>query len=625
MNYLEHKDLSLKHLKALNKYFWKYRIRLGIGIVFVFLSNYFNVLAPQVTGFITDFVQQKLPGYKPPSKRPDYDTLVDKLTAWLGSYDFSVGKIVALCGITILILALLRGFFLFLMRQTIIVMSRHIEYDQKNEIYQHYQKLDTAFYKTHHTGDLMNRIAEDVSRVRMFTGPAIMYLANLIAIISLSVFFMLKRDAELTFYVLIPLPILAIAIYYVNNTINKKSEKIQASLSDLTSNAQESYSGIRVIKSFGQEKAMLGFFSRNSEEYKKNAVGLAKVEAIYFPSITLLIGLSTLFTIMIGGLYYINGSHNMQLSTIVEFVMYINMLTFPVSAIGLTASMIQRAAASQKRINEFLHTKPAIQNEPNAPEPAWQGNIRFANINFIYPHTGIHALKDFNLEIKKGEKIAIVGRTGSGKSSIAQLLLRMYDATSGTIEMDERNIRSFNLKMLREQVSYVPQDVFLFSETVENNIAFGLSSANQQRVEKAAAMAVVDKEITGFTHQYQTMIGERGVTLSGGQKQRISIARALIKDSKLVIFDDCLSAVDAKTEKEIISNLNEYLEGKTAIIITHRIFSLFNFDKIAVLENGSIVEQGTHRELLDKKGYYAELYARQQEEGDSREPGANSQ
>lgn len=614
----------MKHLKALNKYFWKYRIRLGIGIVFVFLSNYFNVLAPQVTGFITDFVQQKLPGYKPPSKQPDYDTLVDKLISWVRDYDFSVGKIVALCGITILLLALLRGFFLFLMRQTIIVMSRHIEYDQKNEVYNHYQKLDTAFYKTHHTGDLMNRIAEDVSRVRMFTGPAIMYLANLIAIISLSVFFMLKRDAELTFYVLIPLPILAIAIYYVNNTINKKSERIQASLSDLTSNAQESYSGIRVIKSFGQEKAMLGFFAKNSEEYKKNAVGLAKVEAIYFPSITLLIGLSTLFTIMIGGLYYINGSHNMQLSTIVEFVMYINMLTFPVSAIGLTASMIQRAAASQKRINEFLQTKPAIQNEPNAIAPAWQGNIRFSDINFIYPHTGIHALKDFNLEIKKGEKIAIVGRTGSGKSSIAQLLLRMYDATSGTIEMDERNIRSFNLKMLREQVSYVPQDVFLFSETVENNIAFGLASADRQRVENAAAMAVVDKEIAGFSHQYQTMIGERGVTLSGGQKQRISIARALIKDSKLVIFDDCLSAVDAKTEKEIISNLNEYLEDKTAIIITHRIFSLFNFDKIVVLENGSIVEQGTHRELLDKKGYYSELYARQQEQEGSPESGVNS-
>lgn len=606
----------MKHLKALNKYFWKYRIRLGIGIVFVFLSNYFNVLSPQVTGFIIDHVQQSmnLPGTRTVTQQPNYDTLVEKFMHWVRGNHFTVGKIVALCGIVILLLALLRGFFLFLMRQTIIVMSRHIEYDQKNEIYDHYQKLDTAFYKTHSTGDLMNRIAEDVSRVRMFTGPAIMYLANLIAIISLSVFFMLKRDAELTMYVLMPLPILAITIYFVNNTINKKSEKIQASLSDLTTNAQESYSGIRVIKSFVQEKAMLGFFTKNSEEYKKNAVGLAKVEAIYFPSITLLIGLSTLFTIMIGGLYYIHGSHNIGLNTIVEFVMYINMLTFPVSAIGLTASMIQRAAASQKRINEFLDTEPTIQNPVAALVAPLQGNIRFENVNFIYPHTGIHALKNFTLDIKRGEKVAIVGRTGSGKSTIAQLLLRMYDAGSGTIELDGVNIQQIGLKTLREQISYVPQDVFLFSETVENNIRFGLQEAAMPFVEKAAMQASVDKEIAGFSDQYNTMIGERGVTLSGGQKQRISIARALIKDPNLVIFDDCLSAVDARTEKEIISNLNAFLQDKTAIIITHRIFSLFSFDKIVVLEDGAIVEQGTHLDLLAQNGYYAGLYARQQEE-----------
>ncbi|MEQ1678827.1 MAG: ABC transporter ATP-binding protein, partial [Chitinophagaceae bacterium] len=437
------------------------------------------------------------------------------------------------------------------------------------EIYDHYQKLDTAFYKTHSTGDLMNRIAEDVSRVRMFTGPAIMYLANLIAIISLSVFFMLKSDAELTLYVLAPLPVLAITIYFVNNTINKKSEKIQESLSALTTNAQESYSGIRVIKSFVQEKAMLGFFTKNSEEYKKNAIGLAKVEAIYFPSITLLIGLSTLFTIMIGGLYAIYGGHNVSVGTILEFVMYINMLTFPVSAIGLTASMIQRAAASQKRINEFLQTEPEIQTPGDAVAVSVQGNIRFQNVDFIYPHTGIHALKNFNLEIKKGEKVAIVGRTGSGKSTIAQLLLRMYDATEGTIEMEGISIKKMDLKNLREQISYVPQDVFLFSETVENNIGFGLQQALHPAVEKAARQASVDTEIASFSHQYETMIGERGVTLSGGQKQRISIARALIKEPNLVIFDDCLSAVDARTEKEIIGNLNAFLKDKTAIIITH--------------------------------------------------------
>jgi len=591
-----------------------------MGIVFVSLSNYFNVLSPQVTGFIIDFVQKSLhlPGYKPNQKMANYDVLVEKFTYKIQFSEYTISKVVALCGIVILLLALLRGFFLFMMRQTIIVMSRHIEYDQKNEIYSHYQKLDTAFYKMHNTGDLMNRIAEDVSRVRMFTGPSIMYLVNLMAIISLSVFFMLKRDTELTMYVLAPLPILALTIYFVNNTINKKSERIQASLSDLTTNAQESYSGIRVIKSFVQEKAMLGFFTKNSEEYKKNAIGLAKVEAIYFPSITLLIGLSTLLTIMIGGLYYSYGTHNIQIATIVEFVMYINMLTFPVSAIGLTASMIQRAATSQKRINEFLNTEPAIQNVAQPENVSLQGNIIFQNVDFIYPHTGIQALKNFNLQIKKGEKVAIVGRTGSGKSTIAQLLLRLYDTTNGKIELDGTDIRRLDLKMLREQISYVPQDVFLFSETVENNIRFGLQKAEKVSVIKAATQASVEKEIAGFAEQFDTIIGERGVTLSGGQKQRISIARALIKGPNLVIFDDCLSAVDAKTEKVIIDSLKDYLQDKTAIIITHRIFSLFNFDKIVVLDDGVIVEQGTHRQLLLQNGYYAGLYARQQEQ-ESRE------
>lgn len=604
----------MKHLKALNKYFWKYRLRLGMGLLFIFFSNYFNVLAPQVTGFVVDFVQQKLPGYKAPAQPPRYDILVTKISRWISNPEYGWIKVVALCGIVILILALLRGFFLFLMRQTIIVMSRHIEYDQKNEIYSHYQQLDTAFYKIQSTGDMMNRIAEDVSRVRMFTGPSIMYLANLIAVISLSVFFMLKRDAELTMYVLAPLPILAIAIYIVNNTINKKSEKIQSALSDLTTNAQESYSGIRVIKSFVQEKAMLGFFNKNSEEYKKNAVGLAKVEAIYFPSITLLIGLSTLLTIMIGGLYYIKGAHNIGLNTIVEFVIYINMLTFPVSAIGLTASMIQRAAASQKRINEFLETKPNIQNHEHVISPVLQGNIRFRDVNFIYPHTGILALKNFNLEIKKGEKVAIVGRTGSGKSTIAQLLLHMYNPSEGNIFFDDNEISKIDLKTLREQISYVPQDVFLFSDTVKNNIGFGVKEPAITDIKKAAEKASVDKEIASFPEQYDTLIGERGVTLSGGQKQRISIARALIKNPAIVIFDDCLSAVDARTEKEIIGNLNEFLKDKTAIIITHRIFSLFSFDKIVVLEDGEMVEQGTHSSLLALNGYYAGLYAKQQQE-----------
>ena len=613
----------MKQLKALNKYFWKYRVRLGIGALFIIVSNYFAVLVPQVTRFIIDHVQKNIDAtqgvVRPVTTKPDreYDFFVLKFIKWVEtSYSQSsdLSKIVILCGVTILLLALLRGFFMFLMRQTIIVMSRHIEYDQKNEVFQHYQQLDTSFYKTHSTGDLMSRMAEDVARVRMFTGPAIMYLINLVALISLSLFYMLKKDVELTVYVLAPLPILAITIYYVNSIINKRSERIQSLLASLTTNAQESYSGIRVIKSFVQEKAMLGFFEKNSEEYKKNAIGLSKVESLYFPSMALLIGLSTLLTIMIGGYYYINEPGRMSLGTITEFVIYINMLTFPVSAIGWTASMIQRAAASQKRLNEFLDTKPAIYDQPLAKKINIEGNIEFTNVDFTYSHTGIEALKNFNLSIKKGEKVAVIGRTGSGKSTVAQLLLRMYDTTKGTIELEKTDIREIDLRSLREQISYVPQDVFLFSDSVANNISFGMKDGSRVQVEKAALQASVHKDILGFGEKYETLIGERGVTLSGGQKQRISIARALIKDHGLVIFDDCLSAVDAKTENEIIGNLYEYLENRTAIIITHRIFSLFHFDKIVVIEDGQIVEKGTHEELLNMNGFYTELYNRQQQQ-----------
>jgi len=608
---------KMKQLKALNKYFWKYRVRFGIGALFIIISNYFAVLAPQVTGFIIDFVQKNFDGYHQKSRHTEYDILVrqfiDKVEVNYSAKS-DVFTVVILCGITILLLALFRGFFMFLMRQTIIVMSRHIEYDQKNEVFNHYQKLDTAFYKTHSTGDLMSRMAEDVSRVRMFTGPSIMYLINLVALISLSIYYMLRRDAELTIYVLAPLPILAITIYYVNTIINKKSEKIQALLANLTANAQESYSGIRVIKSFVQEKAMLGFFEKNSEEYKKNAISLSKIESLYFPSMALLIGLSTLFTIMIGGLYYINSPERMSIGTITEFVIYINMLTFPVSAIGWTASMIQRAAASQKRLNEFLQTEPEIHNEEQPLSVELKGNIDFKNVDFIYPHTGINALKNFSLSIRQGEKIAIVGRTGSGKSTIGQLLLRMYNITKGQLLIEGVGIEKLRLEDLREQISYVPQDVFLFSDTIAHNISFGLKEGTEKDIEKAAKEASVHGEITGFKEQYETIVGERGVTLSGGQKQRISIARALVKPAGLVIFDDCLSAVDAKIEKEIINNLHGYLENKTAIVITHRIFSLFEFDKIIVLEDGEVVENGTHTELLDKDGYYSQLYYRQQEQ-----------
>jgi ATP-binding cassette subfamily B protein len=408
-----------------------------------------------------------------------------------------------------------------------------------------------------------------------------------------------------------PLPILAAVIYFVNTIIHKKSEGLQTTLASLTSNAQQSYSGIRVIKSFVQEKAMLNFFEENSQKYKQEAVNLAKVEALYFPSMGLFIGLSTLLTIMIGGLHYIRGTGDVGLDTIVEFIIYINMLTFPVSAIGWTASMIQRASASQKRLNEFLHTEPKIKDAFDTTEISLNGNIFFDDVDFTYPHTGIHALKKFTLKVNAGQKIAIVGKTGSGKSTVAQLLLRMYDASSGSIYLDDIDIKSIELKNLREQISYVPQDGFLFSDTIRNNILFGADDSSDADIHMVSEFAVVDKEIAGFPAQYKTMVGERGVTLSGGQKQRISIARALMKDAAVLILDDSLSAVDAKTEKEILKNLQQYLKGKTSIFITHRISTLIEFDKIVVLDDGYIVEEGTHAELMEIGGMYAEMYERQ--------------
>jgi ATP-binding cassette subfamily B protein len=611
----------MKHLKSLNKYFWKYKWLFFLGIIFIVLSNYFRILAPQVTKYVLNTVEVSLSHNNPDVIRKTathYDPLVNLFVQKLNTENSSYKTKILYSGITLLVLALISGLFMFLMRQTIIVMSRHIEYEQKNEIFKHYQTLDTHFYKTHNTGDLMNRISEDVSRVRSYVGPAVMYLINLAATIGFSVTYMVNENKELTLYVLAPLPILAFTIYYVNTIINRKADKIQRLLSDLTTNAQESYSGIRVIKSFVQEKAMLGFFEENSEEYRTHSISLAKTEAIYFPSMGLLIGLSTLITILIGGIYVIQGS--IGVGVIGEFIMYVLLLTFPVSAIGWTASMIQRAATSQRRINEFLDTSPSIENKKEAKEMMLKGNIEFKNVDFVYPHTGIHAIKDFSLKINKGEKVAVIGKTGSGKSTIAQLLLRMYDAQKGEILYDGIDIKDFELKSLRSQISYVPQDVFLFSDSVENNIGFALKDPDKDKVITAARSAAVAKEIDHFPGKYQTMIGERGVTLSGGQKQRISIARALIKDHEITIFDDCLSAVDAKTENEIISNLYEYLHKKTAIIITHRIFSLFNFDKIIVLQDGAIAEQGTHQSLLELNGLYAEMYHRQQQQENENMP-----
>lgn len=608
----------MKQLGALNKYFFKYKWRLILGIVFIFVSNYFAVLAPQITGFIIDQVQVYMKGGTNIAATKDNDPLVDGVIHWLMAYQYNPVTKVGLFGIILLLLAVLRGFFMFLMRQTIIVMSRHIEYDQKNEVYHHYQQLDTQFYKTHETGDLMNRMAEDVSRVRMYTGPAIMYLINLVALISLSVFYMVKKNPELSLYVLAPLPILAVTIYYINNIINKKSEEVQQRLSGLTTNAQQSYSGIRVIKSFVQEKSMQRFFEENSEGYRSSATGLAKTEAIYFPAMALIIGISTLLVILVGGMEYMKGT--IQFGDMAAFIMYLTMLTFPVSAIGWVASTIQRASASQKRLNEFLDTTSAIQNNGAGVQMKVEGKIEFKHVNFTYPHTGIHALKNFNLTIQKGEKVAVIGRTGSGKSTIAQLLLRFYDANEGKITVDDVELKDWDLQNYRSQLSYVPQEVFLFSDTISNNISFSGLQKTKDEIIAAAEKASVHKEVLGFSAGYETMVGERGVTLSGGQKQRISIARAVLKDPALLILDDCLSAVDSRTEATVLKALDQYLQNKTAIIITHRIFSLLQFDRIIVLDDGRIAEEGTHETLLARNGLYATLYRKQLAEEQSTEP-----
>lgn len=606
----------MKHLSALNKYFWKYKKLFIAGVFCIIISNYFRVLSPQIAGFVIDAVEHKMSDVQNtvihPTKKSSYNILVVQLIQWFELKKFSLSKIVLICSLTLFLLALLGGLFMFLMRQTIIVMSRHIEYAQKNEVFKKYLQLDMSFFKSNTTGDLMNRISEDISRVRQYTGPAVMYIINLTTTIGLSVYFMLRENVELTLYVLSPLPLLAIIIYFVNTIINKKSEKIQALLSDLTTSAQESYSGIKVIKSFVQEKVSTAFFSKKSEDYKKSAISLAKVEAIYFPAMSLLIGISTLLTIGIGSWYVIFKDNSVTAGTITEFVIYINMLTFPVSAIGWTASMVQRAAASQKRLNEFLQISPSIKDSTNATLTKVSGNIEFKNISFTYKNTGIKALHNFTLKINKGEKVLVLGKTGSGKTTLAQLLLHFYKPDNGTITIGNNDINLYTIQGLREHISYVPQDVFLFSDSIKNNINFGLNEKAQiETIEHAAKFASVHNDIINFEKGYETITGERGVALSGGQKQRISIARALIKEPEIIVFDDCLSAVDAKTEHEIISNLYKYLQNKTAIIITHRIFSSFSFDKIIVLENGAIAEAGTHEQLLANNGYYTELYKKQ--------------
>lgn len=590
----------MKSLAALNKYFVRYKWRLLSGIFFVAISNLFAVVSPTVVRDVLDKVQQSI---------EQYHKLTD--VAAMGKVETDIFKLVLLNGLLLLGLALARGMFMFFMRQTIIVMSRHIEYDQKNEVYRHYQQLHTQFYKTHFTGDLMNRIAEDVSRVRMYTGPSLMYSINLIVLSIMCIWGMLRVNPTLTLYVVAPLPLLAICIYIVNSIIFRKSEKIQAQLSELTTTAQESYSGIRVIKSFVQEKNMLGFFFNTSENYRKSAVNLSLTEAIYFPSMNLFIGLSMLSTVLIGGYYAING--DITVGNIAEFVLYINLLMFPISSIGWVASMVQRAGASQKRINEFLQTDSDIKDAPDAISKTIEGNIHFKHVSFTYAHTGIQALKDFDVEIKAGQKIAIIGKTGSGKSTLAHMLLRMYDPTNGEVLIDGVAANKYQLQNLRSQIAYAPQEAYLFSDTVYNNIKFGSEWATEADVKNAARMADLQKDIDTLTHGYETMIGERGVMLSGGQKQRMVLARALLKNSKILLMDESLSAVDTQTEQTILNNLQGYLQNKTTIVITHRIFTSWNFDKILVLEDGGITEHGTHSQLMALNGKYAALYRHQTE------------
>ncbi len=579
----------MRELQFLNKYFLKYKGRLLIGCIITIVATVFKLVVPMKVGDSVTVVKQYMNGEVTDLALVKHELLINILLL-LGA-------------------ALLSGFFTFMMRQTFIVVSRYVEYDLKNEIFQHYERLSLGFYKQNRTGDLMNRISEDVSKVRMYVGPALMYSVTTVTLFIVVVSYMFYKAPVLTLYAIAPLPILSVAIYKLSVLINQRTTIVQQYLSKLTTFTQESFSGIAVIKAYGIEPRTNINFEELAEGSKVKNIDLAKVQALFFPLMMLLIGVSNILVIYIGGIRYINGQIA-EFGTIVEFLIYVNMLTWPVAVVGWVTSMVQQAEASQKRINEFLKTEPDIQNLVSESTPV-QGNINFNNLTFTYSDTGITALKNVSFSVKPGETLAIVGNTGSGKSTILELIGRLYDVEEGMLTIDETPIRKVNLDDLRNSIGYVPQDSFLFSDSLRNNIRFGKEKASEEEVIEAAKNAVVHENIIGFNKGYDTILGERGITLSGGQKQRVSIARALIKDPQILLFDDCLSAVDTETEEQILQNLHKISKTKTTILVSHRISSAKNATKIIVLEEGQIIQQGTHTELLNAEGYYKELYAKQ--------------